>query len=131
MILFAILAFQSSKIIEGNTNASSSTNGACVYDKWSTTGTCTDGKIEQTRTLTSGGDSCDTTIKREIDCQTTSQTSNLTDNCIRPNDLTGYEFTHENTTMSNFEIGGLKCATDYYGTPTAQACSSTGTPYSF
>jgi hypothetical protein len=131
VILFAILAFQSSKIIEGNTNASSSTNGACVYDKWSTTGTCTDGKIEQTRTLTSGGDSCDTTIKREIDCQTTSQTSNLTDNCIRPNDLTGYEFTHENTTMSNFEIGGLKCATDYYGTPTAQACSSTGTPYSF
>ena len=89
VILFAILAFQSSKIIEGNTNASSSTDGACVYDKWSTTGTCIDGKIEQTQTLTSGGDSCDTTIKREIDCQTTSQTSNLTDNCIRPNDLTG------------------------------------------
>lgn len=130
-ILFAILAFQTSKIIEGNTNMSSNdTDATCVYGNWSTTGTCTDGKIEQTQTLTSGGDSCDTTKKREIDCQTSSQNTNTADNCVRPSDLTGYEFTHENTTMSNFEIGGLKCATDYYGTPTAQACSSSGTPYS-
>ena len=123
-ILFAILAFQTSRIIEGNTNMSSNNADAtCVYGNWSTTGSCVDGKIEQTQNLTSGGDSCSPTKTREIDCQTTGGTVDLTNSCVRPTDLTGYEFTHENLSINNFEIGGLKCAENYYGTPSAKACS--------
>jgi len=130
-VLFAILAFQTSKIIEGNTNMSSNNADAtCVYGNWSTTGSCVDGKIEQTQNLTSGGDSCSPTKTREIDCQNTGGTVDLANSCVRPTDLTGYEFTHENLSINNFEIGGLKCAENYYGTPSAEACSSSGTPYS-
>jgi hypothetical protein len=130
-ILFAILAVQSSKIIEGNTNMSSN-DATCIYGNWSTTGTCVDGKIEQTQNLTSGGTSCSPTKTREIACNVSSNSVDLTNNtkCSKPSDITGYEFTHENLSINNFEIGGLKCASDYYGNPTAEACSSAGTPYS-
>lgn len=58
-LLFAILAFQTAKIIEGNTNMSSNdADATCVYGNWATTGSCIDGKIEQTQNLTSGGSSC-------------------------------------------------------------------------
>lgn len=136
-LLFAILAFQTAKIIEGNTNMSSNdADATCVYGNWATTGSCIDGKIEQTQNLTSGGSSCSPSKTREINCQTSGGSNNLasgsinTNKCSRPSDLTGYEFTHENLSLNNFELGGLKCAADYYGTPTAEACSSVGTPYS-
>ena len=103
IVLFSILAFQSSKIIEGNTNQSSA-GGPCVYSDWSTTGTCTDGKIEQTRTVTSGDSASCTDTTKEIDCQVAgSSSTNLASSCTRPVDLTGYEFSQENLSMSNFE----------------------------
>lgn len=130
IVLFSILAFQSSKIIEGNTNQSSA-GGPCVYSDWSTTGTCTDGKIEQTRTVTSGDSASCTDTTKEIDCQVAgSSSTNLASSCTRPVDLTGYEFSQENLSMSNFEISGLKCAENYYGNPTADACTTAGSPYS-
>ena len=86
--LFAILAFYTSRVIEGNTQ----NNGIKTDSSSSTTNSATD--------------------------------------CTRPNDVTGYEFTSENLLKAAFEVGGLKCATGYYGSPAAVACNSVGQPYS-
>jgi hypothetical protein len=129
VILFAILAFQSSKIIEGNTNASSSTDGACEYGAW-VGSACENGEIQQTRNVTSGGDTCSDTT-RTMNCADSSNTADLTTSCVRPTNTPGYSFTdaNENLSMNSFEIAGLKCADEYYGTPSVNACTVANTPY--
>ena len=161
-IIFSILAFYSSSVIEGNTGmnsgntgASSGTtgtssgttgtssssavapSGATVVDcehSWNDWSTCNN--FRQTRTINitkqpqNGGKACPTDQTEERFCATSSGTTNLATQCKRPTDLTGYEFDTENRVKATFEIGGLKCAKDYYGNPTSEACASTGTPYS-
>jgi hypothetical protein len=61
---------------------------------------------------------------------TSSSTTNSARDCTRPNDVTGYEFTSEKLLKTDFEVGGLKCADGYYGSPAAVACNSVGQPYS-
>lgn len=154
-IIFSILAFYSSSVIEGNkgmnsgnagassgtTGTSSSSavapSGTTVVDcehSWNNWSTCNN--FRQTRTLNitkqpqNGGKACPTTQTEDRFCATSSGTTNLATECKRPTDLTGYEFDTENRVKATFEIGGLKCAKDYYGNPTYEACASTGTPYS-
>ena len=154
-IIFSILAFYSSSVIEGNTGMNSGNTGAssgttgtssssavapsgaavvdCEYS-WNDWSTCNN--FRQTRTLNitkqpqNGGKACPTKQREERFCATSSTTTNLATECKRPTDLTGYEFDTENRVKATFEIGGLKCAKDYYGNPTSEACASTGTPYS-
>ena len=88
--LFAILAFYTSRVIEGNTQ----------------------------------------NAKTTIHTTTSRSTPNSARDCMRPNDVTGYEFTSETLLKTDFEVGGLKCATGYYGSPAAVACDTVGEPYS-
>jgi len=88
--LFAILAFYTSRVIEGNTQNAGTT----------------------------------------IHTTTSRSTPNSARDCTRPNDVTGYEFTSENLLKTAFEVGELKCATGYYGSPAAVACDTVGEPYS-
>ena len=138
-IIFSILAFYSSSVIEGNTNIDSSAQGSgtAVVDcehTWNDWSTCNN--FKQTRTINitkqpqNGGAACPTEQTEQRFCATSSQTTNLATECKRPDNLTGYEFDTENRVKTTFEIGGLKCAKDYYGNPTSEACASTGTPYS-
>ena len=136
-IIFSVLAFYSSSVIEGNAGMGSGNTGAAVVDceySWSDWSTCNN--FRQTRTLNitkqplNGGKACPTTQTDVQFCATSSTTTNLATECKRPTDLTGYEFDTENRVKATFEIGGLKCAKDYYGNPISEACASTGTPYS-
>ena len=135
--IFAVLAFYTSNVIEGNTNMNVNPADPSPIDcefSWGEWGDCNN--FKQTRTLNitkqalNGGQSCPTKQSEERFCATSSTTVNLATSCSRPTDLTGYEFATENPVKSTFEIGGLKCAKDYYGNPTSEACSSVGTPYS-
>lgn len=128
--LFAILAFYTSRVIEGNTQKKD-----CEYN-WGEWSNCVN--LKQTRQMQitqqpeNGGKACpaqeDQTETRF--CATSSLTPNLATDCTRPNDVTGYEFTSEKILKTDFEVGGLKCADGYYGTPAAVACNSVGQPYS-
>lgn len=135
--IFAVLAFYTSDVIEGNTNMNVNPADPSPIDcefSWGEWGDCNN--FKQTRTLNitkqsqNGGQACPTKQSEERFCATSSGTVNLATSCTRPSDLTGYEFATENPVKSTFEIGGLKCAKDYYGNPTSEACSSVGTPYS-
>ena len=134
--IFAVLAFYTSNIIEGNTGMSGNATPSpidCEFT-WSDWGTCNN--FKQTRSINitkqpqNGGQACPAKQTEERFCATSSGTTNLATSCARPSDLTGYEFATENPVKNTFEIGGLKCAKDYYGNPTSEACSSVGTPYS-
>ena len=154
-ILFAILAVQSAKIIEGNTtntdttatgsdatatdsnttptdsnDTTSSNNNVCQYSNW-TFGECENGNLTKTRTLTSGDQATCNELTETVQCSDTSQTSNLTNTCVRPNNVTGYDLTNinENLSMTEFEVSGLQCAENYYGTPSANACTVSQNPY--
>jgi hypothetical protein len=126
--LFAILAFYTSRVIEGNTQKKD-----CEY-KWGDWGECVDlsrvriGTLKQDQA--GNGNACPAEQTETQTCRTTSSTTNLATDCTRPNDVTGYEFTSENLLKTAFEVGGLKCASGYYGTPAAVACNSVGQPYS-
>tara|TARA_B100000925_G_scaffold152572_2_gene114465 strand:+ start:7866 stop:9944 length:2079 start_codon:yes stop_codon:yes gene_type:complete len=128
--LFAILAFYTSKVIEGNTQKKD-----CEY-KWGEWSNCVN--LKQTRQMQitqqpeNGGRACPTQEDQTETrfCATSSLTPNSATDCTRPNDVTGYEFTSEKLLKSDFEVRDLKCADGYYGTPAAVACNSVGQPYS-
>ena len=135
-IIFSILALYTSniltsglKVVEGNTGG---TPVDCEFT-WSEWSTCNNSKRTRSTTITrhpqNGGEACPTS-PQEQDCATSSGTINSATECKQPDNLTGYEFDSENRVKTTFEIGGLKCAKDYYGNPTSEACASTGTPYS-
>ena len=128
--LFAILAFYTSRVIEGNAQKKD-----CEY-KWGEWSDCVNLKrtrqLQITQQPENGGNACPAQEDRtdtEI-CATGGSTPNSARDCTRPNDVTGYEFTSENLSKTAFEVGGLKCATGYYGSPAAVACNSFGQPYS-
>ena len=128
--LFAILAFYTSRVIEGNTQKKD-----CEY-KWGEWSDCVNSKRTKQMQITlqpeNGGKACPAQEDRTAteSCATSSSATNLLTDCTRPNDVTGYEFTSENLLKTAFEVGGLKCATGYYGSPAAVACNSVGQPYS-
>ena len=128
--LFAILAFYTSRVIEGNTQKKD-----CEY-KWGEWGNCVNLKQTKQMQITqqpeNGGKACPAQEDQTETqfCATGGSTPDLTKDCTRPNDVTGYEFTSENILKAAFEVGGLKCASGYYGTPAAVACNSVGQPYS-
>ena len=86
--------------------------------------------MQITQPAENGGTACPTKLTDTQDCETSSSTYDSTRDCKRPNDVTGYEFTSETLLKADFNVGGLKCATGYYGSPSAVACNSVGEPYS-
>jgi hypothetical protein len=133
-IIFSILAFYSSSVIEGNAGMGSGNTGDDVVDceySWNDWSACNNFRKSRTVNITkspkNGGKACPTS-QTDVFC-VPSIASYSNNECKRP-DVTGYEFNSENRVKATFEIGGLKCAKDYYGNPISEACASTGTHYS-
>ena len=58
--------------------------------------------------------------------------SNDNNNCTTPDPVTtGYDLSGATETLDkdNFSVTGVRCASDYTGTPSATACSVAGEPY--
>jgi hypothetical protein len=130
--LFGILAVYTSTVIEGNTNKLQKQD--CVYE-WDTWGNCVDLKKTRDMIITTpaknGGTACPSKLTEERFCSSSAPNPPINSNtdCTRPSDVTGYEFSGETFSKSNFKIDGLKCAEGYYGSPEAVACNNPSNPY--
>ena len=107
--LFAILAFYTSRVIEGNAQKKD-----CEY-KWGEWSNCVNLKQTRQMQITQQPENIGKACPAQEDqtesqfCATSSSNPNLIKDCTRPNDVTGYEFTSEKLLKTDFEVGELKC----------------------
>ena len=133
-VVFAILALNSSKIIEGLDNK---VDCEIELGEW---GPCSNGHpSKRSRTVTgikvpaaNGGKECSAAVGDIIEqsCQTSSNTRNKAEDCSNPDNIIGYEWSSaEYKKGDSFALTGLKCSNDYYGTPTSSVCDAEDTPF--